>query len=122
MERLSIPRVILAIVYLAFAAMGAFSVFSGDLSIARLGMLAAVVITLLALVRKLGRWAQIVGLIVGSLYTVIGVAMLGLGVWAMADGNEDAAAMLIVAPLLLGLGVPTILSLRADMRSRSAEA
>ena len=121
MYRLSIPRAILAIVYLALSTFGAFSALRGDVNLLQLAMLVAIVITLLALVRILGRWAQIVGLVFGSLYAVIGVVALGLGVWGTLVGHEDALAGVILGPLFLALGVPTILSLRSDMRSRSVQ-
>ena len=118
MNRLSIPRAVLAAAYALLCAAGIVSAFSGNASVIQIILLSLIIITLLALVGKAGRWAQIVGLIVGSLYSAIGVAGFGLGVWATATGDGSGQAMLIIGALLLALGVPTVWFLRSDISTR----
>ena len=114
MRRFSIPRALLAAAYALNFAAGVVSIVNGELSIFKAVLLAAVVITLFALYGKLGRWAQVVGLILGTIYIIIGIGSIGLGVLDPAS----EIPMLILGTLLFALGVSTVLAIRSDMQAR----
>ena len=103
--KISIRRALLASVYFLGCALGTYSILRGDADVVRVLILLLVAITLLALLGKLGRWAQIVGVVVGSLYALIGLGGIGVGLWTLIADGLDAVPMLIIGCILLALGL-----------------
>ena len=115
--KLSIPRALLATVYVLYCAAGVFSVVTGRASLLGSVFLAAGIVTLLALVGKAGRWARITGLVLGAILSLIGLAGTIAGIWTVLAGDASAIGLLVIGLALLALGGSTLVSLRADLKA-----
>ena len=118
-RHLSIPRAILATLYLLQLVYGLFIFFAASGGLLQLAMLTLIAITLHALVARPGDWRRIVGMFVGYLYAVFGLAALVVTFTSEASGIENVLGGIVGSGLLLVFGLSTGRFLKRDAPAAS---
>ena len=121
MERPTIPRALLAVVYAFHVLLGVYAFATRGLNIIQGVLIVMSVITLLAILNYAGNWARITGLVYAALFGIVGAGGTWLGLRSLLQGTTQQVGTAVIGLALLALGIWTFLSLRRG-RKKSEQA